>query len=118
MINDAFVAIPPEITVLKYVDDMTIIESATRGKQSLLQDHLDQFATWSGDNEMRLNPQKCAYMVVSFLKSAPPTPPTLCNQPLQKVNSTKILGVHISDDLKWTEQINTMLRKANGRLTK
>jgi len=55
-------------------------------------------------------------MDVSFLKNTQSASPKLCSQPLQRVQSTKVLGVQISADLQWSEQIRTMLRKANGRL--
>ncbi len=67
---------------------------------------------------MKLNPDKCAYMSISFSKdpSIIVPAPKLNNVTLQKVDSTKILGVQISSDLKWSTHVNEMLKKANGRL--
>lgn len=36
--------------------------------------------------------------------------------PLQIVDNAKILGLHVSSDLKWNMQVSEMLKKSNGRL--
>ncbi|XP_072014957.1 uncharacterized protein [Amphiura filiformis] len=65
---------------------------------------------------MKLNPEKCAYMSISFLKRPLNHVLKLCNTDLNQVDVTKILGVHISADLTWSTHIDQMLKKANGRL--
>ena len=68
-------------------------------------------------NNMKLNSKKCASMKVSFLLNNPQEPPlTISNIPLQEVQVAKILGVNISDDLRWSVHVAEILKKANGRL--
>ncbi|XP_071798864.1 uncharacterized protein [Asterias amurensis] len=103
MVND--VASDTSLTSLKYVDDLT------------MQDHLDELENWAAVNHMKLNPEKCASMQVSFMKHSPvQQSPKIANVTLQTVEVAKILGVHIRPDLKWDSQIAEMLKKANGRL--
>ena len=55
-------------------------------------------------------------MKVSFLLNNPQEPPlTISNIPLQEVQVAKILGVNISDDLRWSVHVAEILKKANGR---
>ena len=66
---------------------------------------------------MKLNPSKCAHMKVSFLKNQDEDHALTIDQvPLQEVSTTKILGVHVSSDLKWRNHISEVLKKANSRL--
>jgi len=82
-----------------------------------MQHHLDNFEHWANENHMKLNPKKCATMKVSFLKKPLDDPKlTISKVALQNVPVAKILGVHISDDLKWDKHVTEILNKANGRL--
>ena len=72
---------------------------------------------WAKVNHMKLNPSKCANMKVSFLQKDPlDRPLTIDNVPLQVVSTAKILGVHVSADLKWSNHVGEVLKKANARL--
>ena len=115
MVNDA--ASDTSLTSLKYVDDLTLIETRAHKEPSVMQDHLDELENWAAVNHMKLNPEKCASMQVSFMKHSPvQQSPKIANVTLQTVEVAKILGVHIRSDLKWDSQIAEMLKKANGRL--
>jgi DNA-binding transcriptional regulator of glucitol operon len=115
IVNDA--AIDTPFVTLKYVDDLTLVESRSRSQSSVMQQHLDNFECWAAQNNMKLNPKKCATMKVSFLKNDQSEPPlTISNVPLQDVEVTKILGVYVSANLKWDKQVTEILKKANGRL--
>ena len=115
IVNDAAINTP--LVTLKYVDDLTLIEPRSRSQHSVLQEHVDNFEQWADLNNMQLNPKKCATMKVSFLKNEPEEQPlTIANEPLKVVDSAKILGVNINDNLKWHTQVSQMVKKANGRL--
>ena len=67
LVNDA--ATDDDLTTLKYVDDLTLIETRSRDKPPVIQDHLDKFSDWVKNNHIKLNASKCAHMKVSFLKN-------------------------------------------------
>ena len=70
------------------------------------------------NHSTRLNPRKCKEMVVNFMKS-PNTlmrPLRVGNQGVGRVSSYKLLGVIISDDLKWNCHVNYIISKAVKRL--
>ena len=77
-------------------------------------DHICQFATERG---MRLNPKKCREMVINFLQFQPTQlGPLLMGSVVKRVNSYKILGIHVTNDLSWNEHIDYVFKKANKRL--
>ena len=53
----------------------------------------------------------------SFAKNEPDFDPiTINGNEIERVHHTKLLGVTISDDLKWNNHINEIIKKANTRL--
>ena len=56
-------------------------------------------------------------MWISFT-DAVPEPPRLCigNEPIEKVNVFKLLGVSVQNNLKWNAHVEEITRKANKRL--
>ena len=80
----------------------------------ILQDDLKSLAKWETDWQMRCNVAKCHSMRVSRH-----TPDkhiqfdyTLHQQRLEQVQSTKYLGITISDDLDWGKHISEISAKA------
>ena len=113
--NDA--AADTSFVTLKYVDDLTLVEPISASQPSVMQEHLNNFEEWAEINNMKPNPKKCALMKVSFQMNNPQEPPlTISNIPFQEVQVAKILGVNISDDLRWSVHVAEILKKANGRL--
>ena len=115
MINDA--SAPEGTTVYKYVDDITMVECRASNQQSSVQESVSGLASWSARNKMSLNPPKCASMEISFAKN-PPDPPQILleDQCLKAVNSVKLLGVIIQNDLKWDSHIADTIKRANQKL--
>ena len=124
MINDLEVCLP----TVKYVDDATSYEvlchptkaEAKKGKLppvSKLQEAADEVSKWSEVNNTKLNAKKTKELCVSFSKTIV-TPPniTLNDMQIEKVTTTKLLGVTISDDLKWEVHVSEMYCKASTRL--
>ncbi len=114
IINDA--ASDAKVSVWKYVDDLTLADNATCITKSNIQQDLDSFVNWSKNNNLTLNPSKCQGLQVCFRKDAPPPCVSIDNVPLNFVNSAKILGVWIQDDLKWDKHVQEMLKKVNCRM--
>ena len=115
LINDALTS--SGLAHWKYVDDMTIAESITRGAISEVQPTLDNLVQWCDENNMRLNVKKCHTMRVYFGKTdLLPLSVTLADHSLNQVKSVKILGVTVQSDLKWGEHVQEMVRKANKRM--
>ena len=72
---------------------------------------------WSLDNRVQLNSEKCNELRISFTKKQSEFHPILVNgNQLEVVRSAKLLGVIITSDLSWNQQINETVKKASRRL--
>ena len=115
MVNDLTTAFP----LYKFVDDCTVSEvvSLTPGSTSNLQREIDDIARWTSNNNMKLNAKKTKEFIVTFAKSQPSLQPLVINdQPLELVHTIKLLGVHLSNNLKWDIHIEHVCTKASKRL--
>ena len=63
-------------------------------------------------------PNKCREMVINFLQFQPTQlgPLQLMGSVVKRVNSYKILGIHVTNDLSWNVHIDYVFEKANKRL--
>ena len=69
-------------------------------------------------HKMKLNPQKCKEMYVSFMKNSITAMQLVSvgDQGVERVGSYKLLGVIISDDLIWNAHVEYVIAKAAKRL--
>ncbi len=56
-------------------------------------------------------------MIITFQKNPPPIPPLNINgTAIERVTSSKLLGIIISDDLKWHLHVDSICSKASRRI--
>ena len=103
---------------IKYVDDCTIWEaSSSSGMDSSLQVTAHEVGQWTASNKMALNYDKTKELRICFKKSTPDIALlTIDGRPIQQVKSTPLLGVTLSEDLKWQSHIDEITTKASQRL--
>ena len=118
-VNDFEDSIPDHLTIntYKYADDCTQGEAIPSGSSSHMQEVLDAMNGWADRNKMVLNSKKTKDMWICF-KDVIPEPPSLMigNNVIERVNSFKLLGVWIQDNLEWSTHIEEITKKANKRL--
>ena len=129
---------------LKFVDDMTIAE-AVKLKQDLVTvplssrplpdmfhartghslpqskskvfQQLEKTLLYSEQNEMRINFSKTKLMLFNSSKTLDFMPEfTLEGQQIELVSDVKLLGLHISSNMKWKRNTDIMIKKASQRL--
>jgi hypothetical protein len=101
----------------KYADDTTISEVIPRFGNSALQPIVDRSVNWSDQNKLHLHPAKCKELRIQFAKRECMVEPIIINgQHLEIVKSAKILGMTLTDDLKWNKHIGIVVLKASKRL--
>ena len=112
MVSDLHTNLPDE----KFMDDTTLVETSTKSAGSTMQLACDQVCDWSKTNQLGLNTTKTKDMVFSF-GNAPDIQPIIMNDVvIERVESSKLLGVHIQDNLKWDIHIEYINKKASSRL--
>ena len=113
MVND----LSPVLPMYKFIDDCTSSEIVSLGQNSVMQNDVDYISEWTTTNNMRINVKKTKEFRVSFLKSEPQMEPLIINnQPIEVVKSTKLLGLNLRSDLKWSSHVEKICSKASKRL--
>ncbi len=72
---------------------------------------------WCQENHLSLNIDKTKELVVDFRRqSREHTPIIIDKTPVERVNSFKFLGVHITEDFTWSAHTDAVLKKSHQRL--
>ena len=101
----------------KYVDDTSAVEVNNSPTSMDLQVAADEISKWSSDNNMQLNASKTKELIVNFSKSKTEIPGVIINgQTIDRVEHAVMLGVTISNNLKWNKHIENITSKASQRL--
>ena len=115
-INDMPGSVGEGSKIRLFADDCLVYrEIKTPTDQHLLQKDLHNLEEWVTKWGMRFNAVKCQIMHIARTKTVPRFY-ELCGQILDTVDSAKYLGIVISNDLQWREQVCAASRKASSTL--
>ena len=103
---------------IKYVDDATVFEIIPRNSPSYLPIIAADINHYAQARNMRLNAKKCKEMMISYLEYNSLTfqPLFLNGSLIERVDTYKLLGVHISKDLTWNNHCEAIASKASKRI--
>ena len=113
-INDIFYFIDEE-KVTNYADDTTPY-AINRNVDSLLRNlqfDSDTLLTWFENNYLKLNPDKCKLLITNHANDISIK---VGNETVVAEKSVKLLGVKIDNELKFTEHVTSICKKANIKL--
>ena len=102
-----------------FVDDCLLFRKVDNIRDSkLLQQELSALENWEQLWLMDFNPSKCSVIRISPSKTKRilESKYVLHNQILETTTNSKYLGVTISQDLSWSNHINTTVKKGNKTL--
>ncbi len=103
--------------IVKFADDTTVIGLITDNDETAYREEVSTLTKWCQENHLSLNIDKTKELVVDFRRqSRVHTPITIDKTPVERVNSFKFLGVHITEDLTWSAHTDAVLKKAHQRL--
>ena len=106
-----------------FADDTSIHSCASDLKQlhASLQDNVSQLIHWAELNHMTLNNQKTKYMIITsrqkrqnITSSMPPI--HIDNIPIHEVNTHKVLGVIIDNNLSWSPHVDSLCKRISQKL--
>ncbi len=107
----------PSVKLLKFADDTTLICLIQDGDESAYRQEVKELAVWCSLNNLELNTLKTVEMIVDFRRNPPALPPlTIMNSTVTAVESFRFLGTTISQDLKWDNHIDSIVKKTQQRL--
>ena len=98
----------------KYVDDNTAIEIIPRNSISILDLVVRGIHEYCIEHKIKLNPKKCNEMYINFMTNSVTSLRPICigYKEVERVGTYKLLGVIISDDLKWNAHVEYVDAKA------
>ncbi|XP_068737227.1 uncharacterized protein [Montipora capricornis] len=112
MINDLHVE---GVDLWKYVDDTTISETTHKSDCSQIQTAVDNLVGAAQADRFKQNEAKCKELQICFARSKRSFPPVVINNKnIEVVKSAKLLGLFISDDLKWNAHVAEIVKKEKG----
>jgi hypothetical protein len=92
-------------------------ETILKGGSSTIQNDVDDLINQSEANKFQMIEGKCKDEQIEFTKLINQFEPIkIHNNPLEAVKSANILGLTLSDDLKWNEHVLQIVKKARKRL--
>lgn len=105
------------VNLWKYVDDTTIAETVSRQDTSSMQEYVNELTSQSLVDNFQLNEAKCKELRISFTRGNLAFDPIVINnKQIDTVSSVKLLGLNISNDLKWNTHISEIVHKVSSRL--
>ena len=106
----------PAVSNYKFVDDKTLAYSYSGDPTEFLQQVLDVEETGTNRDKMVINVAKCNVITFNFSgKNVCPQGLSINGNPLHQCDKIKLLGVILSEDLKWSENTSHICKKAQKR---
>ncbi len=103
--------------IIKFADDTSVVGLISNNDETHYREEVAQLAEWCGANNLSLNVEKTKEVVMDFRRNPVDQPPlTIDTSTVERVSSTKYLGVHITEDLTWTTNTKSISKKAQQRL--
>ena len=100
-------------SIVQYADDIFIFRNVySHSCDPDLQNDLMTIADWAKSNSLRLNPDKCKTVRLSW-RHLPKPCYQLNGAPLECVDSLKLLGCSIQSNLSWDLQVKETVSKCN-----
>jgi len=107
----------PSCSVHKFIDDTTFTEILPSSSNSSKMDQYgEELERWSADNHMLINYSKTKEMILGNIDHRNLAVLSIGGHDIQQVTNFKLLGVNISDDLRWEAHIKAICSKVNSRL--
>ncbi|KAL0183386.1 hypothetical protein M9458_022761, partial [Cirrhinus mrigala] len=91
--------------IIKFADDTTVVGLISNNDETHYREEVAQLVEWCGANNL------------NFRRNSVDHPPLIIDSSaVERVSSTKFLGVHITEDLTWTTNTMSLSKKAQQRL--
>ncbi len=102
---------------IKFADDTTVVGLISNRDETNYRSEVSRLAGWCRVNNLSLNVEKTKEIVVDFRRvHTQHAPLTINGAIVERASSTKFLGVHITEDLSWTNNTAALTKKAQQRL--
>lgn len=99
-------------TIIKYADDTTILDLIKSGDESGYRKLVNKILAYGEENDLILNIDKTKEIIMDFRrKSYPLMSLIIKGAEVERADSHKFLGLHVSSNLTWTKTLLPKLRR-------
>uniref|UniRef100_A0A3Q3GZR9 Alkylated DNA repair protein AlkB homologue 8 N-terminal domain-containing protein n=1 Tax=Labrus bergylta TaxID=56723 RepID=A0A3Q3GZR9_9LABR len=103
--------------IVKFADDTTVVGLIRDNNDMDYREEVKHLVDWCRTNNLTLNVDKTKEIIVDFRRRQPSHTPLLINgTAVERVSSTKFLGVQITDTLTWSLHTGALVKKAQQRM--
>ncbi len=103
--------------IIKFADNTTVVGLISNNDEIPYRKEVAQLAEWCCANNLSPNVGKTKGILMDFRRNSVDHPPlTIDSLTVERVSSTKFLGVHITEDLTWTTNTMSLPKKAQQGL--
>jgi hypothetical protein len=92
-------------------DDTTVVGLITNKDETAYREEVRELAVWCQDNNLSLNVSKTKDLIGDYRKRRAEQ-----GVVVERVESFKFLGIHISKDLSWSKHTKTVMKRARQNL--
>ncbi len=105
-------------TIVKFADDTAVVGLITDNSEKAYLKEIEGLAGWCQDNNLCLHVSKTKELIVDFWKKQGRkyTRLNINGALVERMESFKYLGVHITEDLTWALHTDSAVRKTRQRL--
>ncbi|KAK1784187.1 hypothetical protein P4O66_003976 [Electrophorus voltai] len=105
-------------TIVKFADDTVVVGLISDNDERAYLEEIKHLENWCQENNLLLNVSKTKELIVDCSKKQERhyQPVTISGTTVERVDSFRYLGVHISQDLSWSRHTSSLAKKARQRL--
>ena len=97
--------------------DVPVHNGFVKAENLLTQQHIEKISQWTKNKQMKLNTKKSCAIFLNFTEKYQFTSRLVIEgAPLKIVYETKLLGVILTSDLKWSKNTESLIKRANARM--
>ncbi|KAK1785144.1 hypothetical protein P4O66_018556 [Electrophorus voltai] len=104
--------------IVKFADDTVVMGLISDTDKRAYLEEIKHLENWCQENNLLLNVSKTKELIVDCSRKQERhyQPVRISGTTVERVNSFRYLGVHISQDLSWSRHTNSLAKKARQRL--
>ncbi|KAI5109546.1 gastrula zinc finger protein XlCGF28.1-like, partial [Silurus meridionalis] len=109
------VATSNSTTIIKFADDTVVVGLISNNDETAYLQEVKNLERWCQENNLLLNVSKTKELIMDFSTKRERSyqPLNICGTPVERVDSFRYLGVHITQDLSWSYNLTWSLNTSS-----
>lgn len=105
-------------SITRFADDTTVVGLISNSNETTYREDVQHLVAWHTDNNLLLNTCKTKEITVDFRskRAGMHDPIYIHSVAVEHVSNFNFLGIHISENLSWTTNTSSLVKKAHQRI--